>query len=280
MSTCILSIVIYKHYDKKVYIWIDSYYYNTKIPPYAVEIGVLMNEKLSPSASSIDHLKEISTWVSSVLDLDALLELIINTATRMMQARASSLLLLDQKTKRLYFKVATGEKKEEIRKYELNLGQGIAGFVAEKGEPLLIPDVEKDRRWYKAISESIGFKTRSIACVPMKVNGKIIGVVEIIDKEDGSPIYPNAVSNAWQRLAKKAGLNGIRLHDARHTHASYMLKQGIHPKVVQERLGHSSIQVTLDTYSHVAPGIQEKAAAHLDDIFKTERRNEPVETVG
>lgn len=147
-----------------------------------------MNEKLSTPASSIDHLKEISTWVSSVLDLDALLELIINTATRMMQARASSLLLLDEKTKRLYFKVATGEKKEEIRKYELNLGQGIAGFVAEKGEPLLIPDVEKDRRWYKAISESIGFKTRSIACVPMKVNGKIIGVVEIIDKEDGSPI--------------------------------------------------------------------------------------------
>ena len=49
-----------------------------------------------------------------------------------------------------------------------------------------------------------------------------------------------------------------------------MLKQGIHPKVVQERLGHSSIQVTPDTYSHVAPGIQEKAAERLDDIFKPE----------
>jgi len=59
----------------------------------------------------------------------------------------------------------------------------------------------------------------------------------------------------------------IRLHDARHTHASLMLKQGIHPKVVQERLGHASIQMTLDTYSHVAPGIQEAAAQSFDKLL-------------
>lgn len=138
--------------------------------------------------SPIDHLKEISTWISSVLDLDQLLELIIDTGTKMMEAKASSLLLLDKKTRKLSFKVATGEKKEEVRNFEVNLGQGIAGYVAEKGEPLLIPDVRKDARWYKKISESIGFETRSIACVPMKLNGDVIGVVEIIDKEDGSPI--------------------------------------------------------------------------------------------
>jgi len=147
-----------------------------------------MNRRSPSPDSPTDHLKEISTWISSVLDLDELLELIIEKATRMMQAKASSLLLLDQKTRKLYFKVATGEKKEEVRKYEINLGQGIAGYVAEKGEPLLIPDVSKDPRWDKRISESIGFQTRSIACVPMKVRGEIIGVVEIIDKEDGSPI--------------------------------------------------------------------------------------------
>ena len=138
--------------------------------------------------AAVDRMREISTWISSVLDLDDLLELIIDTATRMMDAKASSLLLLDHSTKKLYFKVATGEKKEEVRKYEINLGQGIAGYVAETGEPLLIHDVTKDPRWYKQISESIGFETRSIACVPMEVDGEIIGVVEIIDKEDGSPI--------------------------------------------------------------------------------------------
>ena len=140
--------------------------------------------------SPIERLREISSWVSSVLDLDQLLELIIEKATIMMRAKASSLLLLDKRTRKLYFKVATGAKKEEVRKYEINLGQGIAGYVAEKGEPLLIQDVTKDPRWYKKISESTGFETKSIACVPMKMNGDIIGVVEIIDKEDGSPIQP------------------------------------------------------------------------------------------
>jgi Nif-specific regulatory protein len=145
-----------------------------------------MNKELLNSDISIDRFKEISTWVSSVNNLDQLLELILETATRMMNAKASSLLLVDQKTKKLYFKVATGEKKDDIKNFEIEMGQGIAGYVAEKGEPLLVPDVNKDSRWYKKISESIGFKTHSIACVPMKVKGETIGVVEIIDKIDGS----------------------------------------------------------------------------------------------
>ena len=90
-----------------------------------------MNAKTSVPDTTIDRLREISHWVSSVLDLDNLLELIIETATRMMQAKASSLLLLDPKTRKLYFKVAIGERKEELRKYEINLGQGIAGTVAQ-----------------------------------------------------------------------------------------------------------------------------------------------------
>ena len=147
-----------------------------------------MNSPTAVNDLPIACFKEISQWVNSVLDLDQLLELIIDTATRIMEAKASSLLLLDEKTHRLYFKVATGEKGEEVRKFELNLGEGIAGYVAETGEPLLIPDVNKEPRWDKRISEYIGLVTTSIACVPMKVDGQVIGVVEIIDKEDGSPI--------------------------------------------------------------------------------------------
>ena len=66
----------------------------------------------------------------------------------------------------------------------------------------------------------------------------------------------------------RTGIEPIRLHDARHSHASIILKQGTHPKIVQERLGHSSIQITLDTYSHVAPGLQQSAASKFDDIIK------------
>jgi integrase len=86
--------------------------------------------------------------------------------------------------------------------------------------------------------------------------------------EDGSPLLPDTITHAWIKLVRKTGLRNIRLHDARHSHASLMLKLGIHPKVVQERLGHSSIQVTLDTYSHLAPGLQEAAAEKFDQMLK------------
>ena len=91
---------------------------------------------------------------------------------------------------------------------------------------------------------------------------------------DGKPLLPDSVSHARFKLVRRAGLKPIRLHDARHTHASLMLKQGIHPKIVQERLGHSSIAITLDTYSHVAPGLQQAAAKRFDEAF-TARYNEP-----
>lgn len=91
---------------------------------------------------------------------------------------------------------------------------------------------------------------------------------DLIFNNLGKPLRPATVTRAWSMLAVKAGVKHIRLHDARHTHASLMLKQGIHPKVVQERLGHSTIAITLDTYSHVAPGLQEAAAKRFDEIAR------------
>jgi Nif-specific regulatory protein len=175
-----------------------------------------MDNNYNDINSSIDHINEISAWVSSVQDLDQLLELIIETATRMMDAKASSLLLLDRKTQKLYFKVATGAKGTDIKQFEIDLGQGIAGYVAQTGEPLLIPDVAKDPRWYKEISESIGFKTQSIACVPMKINAEIIGVVEIIDKADGSSIRDEdlKILSVFADLAARAIGNARKIeHD-------------------------------------------------------------------
>lgn len=78
-------------------------------------------------------------------------------------------------------------------------------------------------------------------------------------------LRPDTVSHACKKLAGRTGLNGIRLHDSGRSHATIMLKAGIHPKVVQERLGYASIQVTLDANSHVVPGSQEAAAARFDE---------------
>ena len=80
-------------------------------------------------------------------------------------------------------------------------------------------------------------------------------------------IAPQHCSRAWEHIAKKAGVKVIRFHDGRHCHASLMLKQGVPLKVISERLGHSSISVTADTYSHILPGMQENAAKLFDDAF-------------
>jgi integrase len=89
----------------------------------------------------------------------------------------------------------------------------------------------------------------------------------IFCRYDGRPLLPNTVTHNWIKLVRRTSLPPIRLHDARHTHASLMLRQGIHPKVVQERLGHSSIQMTLDTYSHVVPSLHEAAAQCFHDVM-------------
>jgi integrase len=81
---------------------------------------------------------------------------------------------------------------------------------------------------------------------------------------DGSPMLPNTLTHGYAKIAKRAGIVGVRLHDMRHTHASLMLRQGVHPKIVQERLGHATISTTLDTYSHVTPGLQEQAALRFE----------------
>jgi integrase len=90
-------------------------------------------------------------------------------------------------------------------------------------------------------------------------------------KEDGTPLDPREFTKRFQRHLEKAGLPKVRLHDLRHTHASLLLARGVHPKIVQERLGHSSITMTLDLYSHLVPGLQEAAAATLNGLLSKEK---------
>ena len=84
----------------------------------------------------------------------------------------------------------------------------------------------------------------------------------------GTPVSCyNLHNRSWKPLLAKAGLPHTRFHDLRHTAATLLLTKGVHPKIVQEMLGHSSISITLDTYSHVLPDIQEKAVSVMEDVF-------------
>lgn len=83
----------------------------------------------------------------------------------------------------------------------------------------------------------------------------------------GAPLIGQTVTTAFKVLLKRAGLPDVRFHDLRHTHATLLFSQGVHPKVVQERLGHSQISVTLDIYSRVQPGMDRDAADRFDTLL-------------
>lgn len=82
----------------------------------------------------------------------------------------------------------------------------------------------------------------------------------------GKPLHAhNIVRRDFHAVARRVGVPRIRFHDLRHCHATLLLQQGVHPKVVSERLGHSKVGVTLDLYTHVLPGMQEEAARMLEE---------------
>jgi integrase len=87
----------------------------------------------------------------------------------------------------------------------------------------------------------------------------------------GNIIAPSELTRHFKKAIKKAGIPNIRFHDLRHTHATLMLQQQVHPKIVQERLGHSNISITLDTYSHVLPNMQKQAVDQFEKLLNSNK---------
>ncbi len=110
-------------------------------------------------------------------------QLVVRTAARVVSARAASLQLIDDTGKELVFQTAVGPKAEELHKFRVPLGQGIAGLVAVTGQPLAISAAEQDPRFAVEIAQGIGYVPHSILCVPLRVGDTIIGVLEMLDKE-------------------------------------------------------------------------------------------------
>jgi len=89
-------------------------------------------------------------------------------------------------------------------------------------------------------------------------------------RRNGEPVNPDTLTSGWAPFLKRRGIPHVRFHDLRHAHATMMLLKGVHPKIVSERLGHASIGITLDTYSHVLPSMQAEAADAFDALFPIE----------
>lgn len=135
----------------------------------------------------ITSLLEISRALESGENIQTLLESIIEKCMELMNAESASLMLLDNKKSELEFRVALGPKGKEVKPLRLPIGKGIAGWVAREGKPLLIPNAYEDERFDSSFDARSGYVTKSIICVPLSYQNKILGVVQALNRKDGKP---------------------------------------------------------------------------------------------
>jgi signal transduction histidine kinase len=144
-------------------------------------------QALKRKAERLERMMSIGLMLNSTLDLSQLLETIIQTAADLLETEAASILLFDERSGELFFAAAKGSSREELRKIKVPIEGSIAGTVYKTGEPLIVGDVSTDRRHYTGVDQSISFQTREILAVPLDVRSRRIGVLEAINKLDGSP---------------------------------------------------------------------------------------------
>jgi diguanylate cyclase (GGDEF)-like protein len=128
---------------------------------------------------SIFH--DVAKALTSSLNLDSVLQTILEKMAAYFQPDTWSLLMVDEASDELYFAIAVGDAADTLRKLRLKMGEGIAGWVAKHGEPLLVPDVATDPRFAKRIDEMTQWKTRSIICVPLRSRRRVLGVIQLIN---------------------------------------------------------------------------------------------------
>ncbi len=127
---------------------------------------------------------EFSKALASAYDMETLLSAVLERIKLLLPARNWSLLLLDPPTRELCFAVTVGVDLASVKSIRLRLGEGVAGVVAQTGQPIFIPDVDQDPRFSARVDSATGFGTRSIIAFPLVVRGEVIGVFEVINVED------------------------------------------------------------------------------------------------
>ncbi len=145
----------------------------------------------APSGGPLDvntalDLFSIAGSLNSTLDLDFLLQKIGIAAEKLLDSEASAIMLVTDDKKSLYFKVASGEKSKALKTMTLPIGKGIGGWVAQHRKPEVVNDCRSDPRFAGQFDKTSGFVTRSLLCVPMVFRGELVGVVEVLNKRQGT----------------------------------------------------------------------------------------------
>ena len=154
--------------------------------------------------AALKRLIEITGLLNTTLDLDELLQQIMSSAADLLGAETSSLLLVDEETGDLNITTATGESGQQVTRRQVPAHQGIAGWVVDNGEAAVVDSPKDDARFYAVMDQAIQFETRNMVAVPLKVRDETIGVVEVINKRDGS--FSELDADLAQALANQAAL--------------------------------------------------------------------------
>lgn len=167
---------------------------------------------------NIQTLRNLSSmFKSSHRGKDKFFRVLLELAVQTVGARNAAILMLDEKSGGLSFYLASGDKSIELKEVDIPPGQGIAGAVMESGEPVVSNDVSTDKRWFSLASEKTNTDVTAIVCCPIFLDDKVIGVVELLDKEDGSKFdeedveslghFSNILSMAFGVIRSKDQLN-------------------------------------------------------------------------
>lgn len=174
-------------------------------------------DELDGEVQRLYSVLEVNAILSSTLNLNLVLETLMTKGREVMTAEASSLMLVDDEAQELYFHVLknqTDAQNDALRGIRLKIGEGIAGWVAEHAEPVLVEDCSKDPRFSRRADDLSQFVTRSMMCVPLKVRSRVLGTIQVLNKQDGS-FFTDKDLRIFQILANQAAIaiENARLHE-------------------------------------------------------------------
>lgn len=221
---------------------------------------------------ALEEFADAAIVLTASLDLDEVLQRIIAQTLNSLDIEAVSLALRDKHTNELVFRAASGKGSEGIVGLRLEHGAGIAGWVAEHGKPVIIPDVRTDPMHYKAIDEQTGFETRSVICVPIMVHAESIGALEAINPSRGEFLSHEVdLLNGIASLAGTAISHARLFSETRAAQRRYasLFEGNVDPILISDMTGEvvEANQCALD---FLGISLRDLVGKHLPDLLTGE----------
>ncbi len=237
-------------------------------------------ELLERQVENLTKLVEINSIINSTLNISRLLSLIMEMVKDIMDTETSTLLLFDEASNELVFKIALGDAGEELKeKYRVKIGQGIAGWVAQNRESVIVNDAYKDSRFDFKYDKNTGFVTRSIICAPLLFKGKLIGVIQAINRVSGKG-FDEKDMNLFRIFSNQAAL-AVQ-------NAIFFQRAIEEERIISELTLAKSIQDTLtpfiaqlkDKYSIAAKALPAREVGGVFHFFKEYSKNSAILAMG